>query len=233
MSTRVPRACGLLDHGAAGITQAQQAGDLVEGLARGVVGGPAQELARQRAPAGVETGVAAGDHQANARVDLAIGKGELAGVEVAFQVIDRDERNVERQGQRLGRGQADDQGPDQARPRGDGDHPQVAERDSRPAQGLVDHGQHLPDVGSRGDLRNHPAEPLMQAHLRSHHAGEDPRHPDGRRPRPLEHRRPGLVAGGLDGQEDQAGCGHRWDNHETHESHEKKAGTAGDRPTES
>ena len=156
-----PAARGPLDFRAAGITKAQQAGDLVEGLARGVVGRPAQKFARQRAPADIEAGMAPGDDQADAGVDLAVGKSELAGVKVAFQVVDGDKRDVEREGQRLGRGQSYHEGADQPRSRRDRDHSQVAQGHSRPAQGLVDHGQNLPDVGSRGDLRNHPAEPLV------------------------------------------------------------------------
>ena len=87
---RIPCACHTLDLRSARITQVQQAGDLVESLASRVVRGPAQELAIEWAVTVVEAGVPSRDDQANARVDRLFGIGELAGVKMAFQVIDRD-----------------------------------------------------------------------------------------------------------------------------------------------
>ena len=69
------------------------------------------------------------DDQADAGVDRLIGIGELAGVKMAFQVIDRDQGQIERQGQGLRGGQTDHERTDQARPGRDGDHSQVFERD--------------------------------------------------------------------------------------------------------
>ena len=156
----------------------------------------------------VEAGVPARDDQADAGVDRLFGIGELAGVEMALQVIDRDQGQIERQGQGLRGGQADHERTDQARPGRDGDHSQVFERDPCAPQGLVDHRQHLLHVGPRSDLGNHTPKAPVQARLRGNHAGEHPRHPGRRRPRPLEHRSPRLVAGCLDGQENQAGWVH-------------------------
>ena len=58
----------------------------------------------------VKAGVPARDDQADAGVDRPIGIGELAGVEMAFQVIDRDQGQIESQGQGLRGGQADHEG---------------------------------------------------------------------------------------------------------------------------
>ena len=156
-------------------------------------------------PAGsavVEAGVSSRDHQADAGIDLAIRVGELAGVQVAFQVVDGDQRDVQRHRQGLGRRQADDQGTDQPRAGRDGDRVQVAERHAGPVQGLVDHRQDLADVCPRGDLGHDAAVSLMQADLRGHDARTDPRHADVRRPRTLEDRRRRLVAGRFDGQQE-------------------------------
>ena len=70
--------------------------------------------------------MAARDHQADAGIDLPIGMRELAGVKVAFEVIDGDERNSQRECQCLGGGQPDDKCPDQPRPRRHGDRAQIA-----------------------------------------------------------------------------------------------------------
>ena len=52
---------GFLDGGAAGIGKSEKIGGLVEGLARGVVAGFAEESVAQRARGPIEAGVAAGD----------------------------------------------------------------------------------------------------------------------------------------------------------------------------
>ena len=70
----------------------------------------------------------------------------------------------------------DDQGADEPRARRHGHGPQVPERDARPAQGFVDHRQHLPHVRSRGDLGNHATIALVQTDLRGHDAGANRRH---------------------------------------------------------
>ena len=80
-----------LDLGAAGISQAQQAGHLVERFARRVVGRAAQKLVLERAVAQIQAGVPARNDQSDARIDLAVGIGELAGVKMAFEVVDGDQ----------------------------------------------------------------------------------------------------------------------------------------------
>src|SRR5262249_36846007 len=109
-----------LDGGTARGSQSEQTGDLVEGLARRVVDGPSQKLGLDRRLAGVQARVAAGDDQAEAGIDGALARGELAGVEVALEVIDGHERHTKRERQGLGRRQANDQGTDQSGPGRDG-----------------------------------------------------------------------------------------------------------------
>ena len=75
--------------------------------------------------------MAAGDDQANARINISVRIRELAGVEMSFEVIDGDERHVERQRQRLCRSETDDQGPHQARTGRDRDGPDPVEPDPR------------------------------------------------------------------------------------------------------
>ena len=76
--------------------------------------------------AAIKTGVAARDHQSQAGINVPVGIGELAGVEMALEMIDGDQGDLERQCQRLGGGQPDDQGTDQSGLRRHGDGAQVA-----------------------------------------------------------------------------------------------------------
>ena len=76
----------------------------------------------------------------------------------AFQVIDRDQRLVVGERNRLGRGQADDDAADQAGPGGGGDAVERFERHVRFGHGLGDDGIERLDMGARRDLRHHAAE---------------------------------------------------------------------------
>jgi len=58
----------------------------------------AEQVGVDRPSAVEEARVPPRHDQPDAGVDLGVGIGELAGVEVPFQVIDRDQRHVERQG---------------------------------------------------------------------------------------------------------------------------------------
>ena len=104
------------------------------------------------------------------------GWGELAGVEVAFEVVEGHQRQALRQGQGLGRGEVP---PPATRPaRGGWPRPRpsmpverdlgrCAGRHRSPAAGS-------PQVGPRGDLGHDPAEPRVQLELRGHDVGVDP-----------------------------------------------------------
>ena len=116
-----------LDLGTAGISQAEQAGHLIEGFARRVVGRAPEKLVLERAVAKVQAGVSPRDDQADAREDLAIGIRELAGVKMTFEVVDGDQRDLECQCQGLGRGQPHDEGPDKPGPGRHRHRPQIGE----------------------------------------------------------------------------------------------------------
>ena len=144
------------------------------------------------------------DDQADAGIDLAVGIGELAGVEVAFEVVDGDQRDVERQGQRLGRGQADDQRPDQPRPGRDGDRAEVAER-RRPARVRASSitGRICRTCAREAISGTTPPNRSCRSICEATTLERIARHARRRRPRPFQHRRAGLVAGRLDGQEQE------------------------------
>ena len=103
-----------LERGTAGLAQAEEARALVEGLAGGVVERAAEthgcgvvgHVEHERVPAGRE--------QAGERRLQPQGREPQRG-DVAKQVIDRDERQVPRVRDGLGRGETDEQRTDQAR----------------------------------------------------------------------------------------------------------------------
>ncbi len=116
------------------------------------------------------------DDQSDAWIDLLVGIGKLASIEVPFQVIDGDQGDVQGKRQRLRGREAHDQSSYQARPCGHRDGAQVVQADPGLLQGLVDHGQELAKVRPCGDLRNHAAESLVQVDLRGDHARHDAWH---------------------------------------------------------
>ena len=109
----------LLDQRAARIAEAEQLCGLVEGFADRVVDRTAEPQIIADAAHAEDLGVAAGGEK------QAIGKGHGVGEprreRVRFQMIDRDQRLVVGQRDRLGRGQADDDAADQAGPGRGGD----------------------------------------------------------------------------------------------------------------
>ncbi len=89
----MPRGRRALNRRAAGKGQAQQAGDLVERLAGGVVDRAAQQLEVQRPAAVIQARVPAADDQADAGKDVLAGR-QAAGVDMGLQVIDGHQRHV-------------------------------------------------------------------------------------------------------------------------------------------
>ncbi len=146
--------------------------------------------------------MAARDHQSQAWIDVAVGIGKLAGVEMAFEMVDRDQRDTQapvpgpwpRSGRRPRRPPARAASPRRPRPGRRARRP--------PAQGLVDHRQDLADVGPRGDLGNHAAISLVQDRPATPRRWNESSARQARRSRTFEHRRGRLVARGLDGQKD-------------------------------
>ncbi len=126
-----------------------------------------------------------------------VGSGERAVLDdvhrdVGGQVVHAVQRDAERDGERLRRGDTDEQGPGQAGAGGDGDRVEVGEPHPGLAAGALDRGHHRLEVGPAGHLGHHPAEPGVLLDAAGHGvdqqllAADDPD--------------TGLVAGGLDAE---------------------------------
>ena len=120
---------------------------------------------------------------------------EEVGGDVALQVVDRDQRQPPRRGDRLRGADPDQQGADQPGAGGHRDRLDLVERDARLGERGLDHRGGQLEVVAGGDLRDDAAEALVGGGLRGDHVGEDAR--------AVEDRRAGVVAGGLD-REDQS-----------------------------
>ena len=77
---------------------------------------------------------------------------------MGLEVVDRHQRLVVDQRDRLGGGQADDHAADQAGPGGGGDAVDVVEGLAGLGHRLGDDAVERLDMGARGDLRHHAAE---------------------------------------------------------------------------
>ena len=126
-----PSAASRSSAGPPGIAEPEHARDLVEGLAGGVVEGLAEHLVAVVVAHRGEQGVAAAGDQAEERRLERLGLEEVGG-DVALQVVDRDQRQPPRRGDRLRGADADQQRPDQARAGGDRDRLDLVERRRRP-----------------------------------------------------------------------------------------------------
>ncbi len=100
--------------GAAGVSQPQGLGDLVEGLAHGIVDRLAQHLVAAPVPHVHEHRVATRD-EARHEGRLEVGGLEQVGKEVALEVVDANKRQVGGAGEALGERDAHHKGAHQAR----------------------------------------------------------------------------------------------------------------------
>ena len=123
--------------------------------------------------------------------------GEPRGQRMRLEVIDRDQRLLRHQRDRLGGGEPDDHAADQAGPGGGRDAVELAKVHAGFGHRLGDDQVERLDMGARGDLRHHAAEGGVRVDLREHHVGADDARPG---VGPLDHRRRGLVAGRLDAE---------------------------------
>ena len=114
---------------------------------------------------------------------------------MCFQVIDRKQRLMVGQRDRLRGGQADDQAADQARAGSGGDAVQIAKRHLRFSHRLADDVIERLHMGACGDFRHHAAERRMLVDLGQHHIGQNRAL---RLAGPLDQGRGGLIAGRLD-----------------------------------
>ena len=95
----------------------------------------------------------AGNHQGDKRKCRGVFHQEC-GRDVAFQMIDADQGKASGKGQRLGRGQPDEQGTDQPRPSRHRDTVDLGQGHPRILQGLEDHRNDRLDMFAGGDFRN-------------------------------------------------------------------------------
>ncbi len=145
-----------------GVAEAEQASCLVEGLAGGVVDGLAEESVGEVVAHLDEERMAPGDDEGHERegrlgtLGLA-GVQQPGGVEVTLEMVDADEGDVERPGERLGVREADEEGADQARAGRDGDRADVPEARPSRRQHLVERRVEPAQVGPSGELGDDPA----------------------------------------------------------------------------
>lgn len=122
---------------------AEEAGDLVEGFADGIVYGVADELVVGGAFHEVEGGVAAGDDAADGGelgFEILFDEGDEGGVEVGLDVVDADERDVGGKGEGFSCVEADEKGADEAGFIGDGNEVDGAEGEVSFFKSLLDSG---------------------------------------------------------------------------------------------
>jgi hypothetical protein len=90
-----------------------------------------------------------------------------------MEVVDRDERQPPCPGERLRRGQPDEQRPDQAGPARDRDPVDVVEPRTGLLQRLPDHRRDQLEMPPRRDFRHDAAEARVQVGLRGDDVGAD------------------------------------------------------------
>ena len=194
---------GVVDVRAARERQAQQSGDLVEGLARGVVDGGPQRLDRSGHVAHAQQrGVAAGDEHRQARVRQRSVL-ELVDRHVRGEVVHAVQRLVEAEGQRLRGSDTHQQRAGQPRAGGHGDRVDVLQRHPGGRAGALDRRHHRLEVGARRDLGYDATEPRVLIDRGGDGIGEQGV--------PAHDADPGLVAGRLDAEHQR--CGGRGGGH--------------------
>ena len=208
-----------IDPRAAGIAEAEQLRDLVEGLARGIVHGAAHQRV---APRGVhradeiEMRVSAGDDEGKGWVAARVGAAPVRrailgrafglalvqehGVNVAFEMVHGNQRKTIGEGEGLGVGNANKKRSGQAWAGGDSDGVEIGKRDVRLGKRGANHGNNGAEMFAAGQLRHHAAIARMRRDLRGDDRGNGAR-------APLHDRRGGFVAGAFNA-EDEAGAGH-------------------------
>jgi hypothetical protein len=188
--TRVALAGQPVDLDSTRVAQPEQPRPLVERLAGGIVERRPDDLERPLVAHVEEQRVPAAREQAQER--------RLYGVrprkerrDVAVQVVDRDERQPPRPGERLRRGDADQKRPDQAGALRDTDSLDVAELGVRVGERLPQRRQDQLEMVPGRDLRDDAAVRRVQLGLRGDDVGEHAAVPG-------DERGGGLVTRGLD-----------------------------------
>ena len=194
---RVAGARSRIERRAAREPEAEQACDLVERLAGGVIEGLAEHHMPEQFGDVDEHRVTARDDQGDVR---RIGRTVLQEVRpvVPFQVVDADQRRAGRERERLGGSHPHEERPDQSGTDRHGDAVHVIEVASGPLERIREERVERLDVRARRHLRDHPPEPLMEMLLAGDQVGADPE-------AVLEHRDGCLVARRFDPERDHAG----------------------------
>ena len=141
----------------------------------------------------------AGDDEGE-RGEREVAVGEEGGRDVPRHVVHGHERLAVHERDRLGRLDAHEQRAHQARPLGHRDRGEVGEARPRLLHGGLDDRDDVLDVVARGELRHDPSVRGVDRGLARHDVREDP-------PAVLDDRGRGLVAGGLD-PEDEGHAGY-------------------------
>ena len=177
----------------AGIRQPEQLRALVEGLARGIVAGLAEQPVIADALRLDEHGVAARDQQRHVREGRRVGL-ERGREQVTLQMMHPHRRQPPGGSERAGERGPGQQRADQARAGRVGDAVEVGRTGIGVAQHPVDERQQALDMVPRGELGDHPAVDAVQFHLREERMRQQP-------PPIVEDGGGGLVAGGFEGKD--------------------------------
>ena len=150
----------LLDVAATGIGEPEQLCNLVERFTRRVVPGSSEQTVSAPRLDIQQQGVAARDEQRRER-RYSVAMLERRREEMPLHVMDAEQRDVAREGERLAVADSDEQRADESRRVGDGDSVQIIE--SRPGffDCPLDHRHNAGEMRARSDLGNHSSKHPM------------------------------------------------------------------------
>ena len=196
MARALPRGGDPLDRRAAREPEPQELGDLVEGLARGVVARLADALVAAPRARDVQRGMAARDHEREERKAGRL-RFEEGGVDVTFEVVHADERQAAGIGDGLGHGAPDQEAADQSRPLGDREPVELGQAQAGDLERPPHDRPHDLEMPPRRQLGHDAAIRCMDVVLGGHDAREH-------LAAAVEDRGGRLVTGGLDAENDHA-----------------------------
>ena len=160
-----------------GEPQPEESRDFIERLTSGIVPGTPQALDLAVTRHQHHVCVAARNHQPQERKLRCLSVGLLLSnpvrVEMRFQVVDGDQRQAFRVGQRLGHVHADEQRPNQSRARRDGDGVQLLPAAGRLSQRRFDDGQHRLQMLPGRYFGNDATVAIVEFRLGRDHAGQN------------------------------------------------------------
>jgi S-adenosylmethionine:tRNA ribosyltransferase-isomerase len=163
----------LVDDGTAGIAESEEFRDFVVSFTGGIVARFSEQPVGESLADFKQVGVSAADHQRERRIFDARAGFENHGVDMAFDMVDADERQVAGKAERLRVGDADQQRAYQAGTFGDRDGGKIVERCAGFFESQANHGDDGAQVLARGKLGNHAAVFAVSGELRGDHGGQD------------------------------------------------------------